>query len=187
MDMKKTFSENLKKAIASRNMNQAKLAEKAGVSAQNVSKYCRAEVLPDLGAVVQIANALEVSVDSLLGNDDLLRAKKAENFTLADLLSEFVLIADTLNFCVSENTCYFEEQKLGFDYEEPQLQILDFWKKWTKYRKMLENHDIEKAEYHTLVNAKLKQMDHIHLSKDEMILLNLARMEKETIGFNLKY
>ena len=185
--MKKTFSENLKKAIESRNMNQAKLAEKAGVSPQNISKYCRGEVLPDLGAVVQIANALSVSVDSLLGNDDLLRAKKTENFTLTDLLSEFVLIADTLNFRISENACYFEEQKFGFDYEEPQVYIIDFLKKWTKYRKMLEDFDIEKPEYHILLNAKLKESDHIELSKDKLLLLNLARLEKDALGFNLKY
>ena len=52
---------------------------------------------------------------------------------------------------------------------------------------MLEDFDIEKPEYHILLNAKLKESDHIELSKDKLLLLNLARLEKDALGFNLKY
>ena len=52
--MKDTFSENLRKAMQEKNMNQSQLASKAETTPQNISKYCKGSVLPYLATVVQL-------------------------------------------------------------------------------------------------------------------------------------
>ena len=171
-NMKDMFSENLKRAMQEKNINQSQLASRAETTPQNISKYCKGSVLPDLGIVVQIANALGVSVDSLLGNEGFSQKKNYERFLVSDLLEQFVLIADTLNFDISECECSFKEHNFGFDYEHLQLTIIDFWKKWAKYRKLLEDKDIDYSDYAALISTQLGKVD-FHISKNELLNLKI--------------
>lgn len=50
----------------SKGLTQSELGERLGVSFQAVSKWERAEALPDIGLLVDLANILETSVDSIL-------------------------------------------------------------------------------------------------------------------------
>lgn len=59
----------IRKKRTERGWKIADLAEKAGVSDDFIGKIERATDIPSLQTVVAIANALEVSVDSLLSND----------------------------------------------------------------------------------------------------------------------
>ena len=174
--MKDTFSENLRKAMQEKNMNQSQLAIKAETTPQNISKYCKGSVLPDLGIVVQIANALNVSVDSLLGNDGFSQKKNRDRFLVSDLLEQLVLIADTLNFNISDCECGFREYNFGLDFEYLQLAIIDFWKKWGKYRKLLEDQDIEQSDYDALISTQLNKID-FHISKNELLNLRLSSLQ----------
>lgn len=171
--MKDIFAENLKKAMAKNNMNQSSLAGAAGTTPQNISKYCKGSVLPDLGIVVQIATALNVSVDYLIGNEDFLSKKNRECFSLSNLLEQFVLVADTLNFDIAECKCSFSEHNFGFDFEYLQLSIIDFWKKWAQYRKLLEEQYIEQSDYDTLISTQLSNID-FHISKNKLLYERLS-------------
>ena len=59
----------IRKRRTERGWKIADLAEKAKVSDDFIGKIERADAIPSLQTVVAIANALEVSVDSLLSND----------------------------------------------------------------------------------------------------------------------
>lgn len=172
-EMKDVFAKNLKATMNEKNMNQSQLANAAETTPQNISKYCKGSVLPDLGIVVQIANALNVSVDSLLGNDGFSQKKKCERFPLPDLLEQFVIIADTLNFDISDCGCSFKESNLGFDFEAIQLDVCCFWRKWAKYRKLLEEKDIERSDYDALIMIQLRFLSDKSLSKNELLRMRI--------------
>lgn len=61
------FSECLSIAIKKSGMKQAALAEKVGTSPANISNYVRAKSFPPLDILVEIAQELNVSIDSLCG------------------------------------------------------------------------------------------------------------------------
>jgi transcriptional regulator with XRE-family HTH domain len=61
------FAENLRKTLEARGMQQTGLAEEMGVSAVSVGRWVRGKQTPNLPQIRRIANALGVSVESLLG------------------------------------------------------------------------------------------------------------------------
>lgn len=66
MDIKENFAANLIKYRKSSGITQAELAEKINYSNKAVSKWERAESLPDLAVVKSIADLFGVSIDSLI-------------------------------------------------------------------------------------------------------------------------
>ena len=66
----KSFSENLTELRSNRRMTQGELAERLGVSRQSVSKWENGESFPDLPKLVQLGDALGVSLDVLCGRKE---------------------------------------------------------------------------------------------------------------------
>lgn len=64
-----TVGEKLAAARKKAGLSQTKLAEQLDVSFQAISLWERDESLPDTGHLVKLAKKLELSLDSLLGND----------------------------------------------------------------------------------------------------------------------
>lgn len=64
-----SFSENVKKYRQARGLTQEQLANLLGISAQAVSKWETSETYPDGALLVPLAEALEVSLDSLFGRE----------------------------------------------------------------------------------------------------------------------
>lgn len=62
----KILANRLKKLRAERGLSQADLAERSGLTINDISRYERRAVSPDLENFVKIAKALEVSADDLL-------------------------------------------------------------------------------------------------------------------------
>ena len=62
-----TFADRLCNAIKERQFTQIKLAKLSGLSAQTISYYCNGERLPNTDILKQLATALNVSADYLLG------------------------------------------------------------------------------------------------------------------------
>ena len=65
-----TTGERIMKARKNRNLTQEKLAENLGVSPQAVSSWERDEYLPDTKNLTALADALDVTLDSLLREDN---------------------------------------------------------------------------------------------------------------------
>ena len=65
------FSERLIELRKRRKMTQGDLAERVGVSRQSVSKWETGESFPDLPKLVQLADALKVSMDVLCARTEI--------------------------------------------------------------------------------------------------------------------
>ena len=66
----KLIAKNIKKALVDKNMNQQELATLTGMSEGCISRYLKCERKINIGALIKIAQVLEVTVDSLLGLDE---------------------------------------------------------------------------------------------------------------------
>ena len=61
------FAERLKEAMTTRKMTQLQLAATVGLGKSSISQYLSGRNIPNTLNLKQIANALDVSVDWLLG------------------------------------------------------------------------------------------------------------------------
>lgn len=65
------FATNLRTMMQQRGENQTTLAKKIGVKRQTISLYMNGQSIPNTEILVDIANALDVSADYLLGLSDI--------------------------------------------------------------------------------------------------------------------
>jgi transcriptional regulator with XRE-family HTH domain len=65
------LAENLRKLRETRSLTQAQLGKRAGMAAASVSHFETGQRAPSLDSLVKLADALEVSVDTLLGRETL--------------------------------------------------------------------------------------------------------------------
>lgn len=70
-----TFGKRLSEVRKEQKISQEHLAKKIGVHGAVIGRYERDEVKPSIEMAAQIAEALEVSLDYLVGNTDLLLDK----------------------------------------------------------------------------------------------------------------
>lgn len=75
-DLKNVIAKNIAELRTGRDMTQAELAEKLNYSDKAVSKWERAESLPDITVIKAIADLFEVTVDYLLTLDHTLEKKE---------------------------------------------------------------------------------------------------------------
>jgi transcriptional regulator with XRE-family HTH domain len=74
-----TFGKRLSEVRKSKKMSQDELAKKLDVHGAVIGRYERDEVKPSIEMAAAIAEALEVSLDYLVGNTDLLLEKNVVN------------------------------------------------------------------------------------------------------------
>ncbi len=63
------FAERLRDVLDENGMTQLELANKIGMSQSIVNNYCTGKREPSLDVLILIAQALDESIDYLLGND----------------------------------------------------------------------------------------------------------------------
>ncbi len=76
--MKINLADNLKRLRTAHGITQETLADFIGVSSQAVSKWERGDGLPDITILPSIANYFDVSLDELLGMEELRKTDKLE-------------------------------------------------------------------------------------------------------------
>ena len=91
----KDFGENLKKEMGFQGIERKQMAEKANVSLSALASYIRGEKAPPIDIAARLADALDVSVDYLLG-----RTKRKEVQTSDDKM--YLALAMTENGCSTE-------------------------------------------------------------------------------------
>lgn len=74
------FGENLKKLRKSKDLTQESLADFLGMSFQAISKWERGDTLPDITMLPTIASFFGVTVDSLLGTDEIAKEAKIKEY-----------------------------------------------------------------------------------------------------------
>ena len=99
------FAERLLSTRKKMNISQDELAKKVGTSAPIIGRYERNEIKPAIDTAKAIADALGVTVDFLLGNDDsvmnkqlLQKMKDIESFTEVERLKIYDLIDMAISY-----------------------------------------------------------------------------------------
>lgn len=62
----KVFANNLASILKDFNMTQRELADLSGISESTISKYINKQQIPSLKAIINIAHALDVDIDSFI-------------------------------------------------------------------------------------------------------------------------
>lgn len=88
---------NLKALRKAKGISQQKLAESIGVSQQAINQYENDKVEPDLENLIRLSDALEVSVDILIGHQVL--NPSTENLVTSE---EYTLIENMRSFGSSD-------------------------------------------------------------------------------------
>ncbi|MEE4196440.1 MAG: helix-turn-helix transcriptional regulator [Bacteroidales bacterium] len=70
-----TLGQNIANLRKAKKLSQNELGKQAGTSGDLIGRYERDEVKPSIEVAVKIANALEVSLDYLVGSTDLILDK----------------------------------------------------------------------------------------------------------------
>lgn len=70
------IGENIRRMRRQRDLTQEEMAAHLGISAQSVSKWERAEGYPDITMLPSLANYFGISIDELIGMDEIARAEK---------------------------------------------------------------------------------------------------------------
>lgn len=78
--MKLSIGENIKVLRKSRDITQEQLAEMLGISCQSVSRWELGACYPDMELLPILAEIFEVTVDKLLGIDDIAKKKKVDEY-----------------------------------------------------------------------------------------------------------
>ncbi len=78
--MKLSIGENIKILRKQKDITQEHLAEMLGISAQSVSRWESGVCYPDMEFLPEIAKIFEITVDKLLGVDDITENKKVDEY-----------------------------------------------------------------------------------------------------------
>lgn len=70
MEWLDAFSINLRYLLMSANMTQRELADAAGLSEGTISSYIHKNKIPSLRAILNIADALDISTDELINFEE---------------------------------------------------------------------------------------------------------------------
>ena len=70
--MKNVIGENIKRLRKQQEIKQAVLASKLNIGRQTLSAYARGVTLPDVLALIEIADYFGVSLDELTGRSELI-------------------------------------------------------------------------------------------------------------------
>ncbi|MEG0034551.1 MAG: helix-turn-helix transcriptional regulator [Bacilli bacterium] len=63
------MNERVKMLMSEKGLNQKELASKSGITEASMSKYLSGDRTPRIDILVNVANALGVTTDDLIGND----------------------------------------------------------------------------------------------------------------------
>lgn len=90
-----SFGDNLKKIRADKDISQGELAKMIDVHATHISRYERNLTSPTIEVAKKIADALEVSTDSLIyGSDEQIVSNKLNDEELLQLFSKVQLLGN---------------------------------------------------------------------------------------------
>ncbi len=92
-DLKVVFASNLIRLRTQSGMTQAQLAEKLNYSDKSISKWERAEALPDVTVTKTIADEFAVSVDFLLKSHDDWEPKKVQRSFSASVVAVVAILS----------------------------------------------------------------------------------------------
>lgn len=92
-----TFHDRLRAIRLEKGLTQQQLADAIGVTKSTMAKYDRGDLEPNLTNVKKIADALNVSVDLLLGNDAFVKRMETADLAFLKSLRDTALKNNLIN------------------------------------------------------------------------------------------
>ncbi len=113
------ISDNIRRFRKDKNYTQEALANMLSITPQSVSKWERGEGYPDITMLPSIANCLGVSVDVLLGNDQIIAEERIQNY-----ISEFKrLTSDETTWNLAFSAAQNAYEEFSYDYRIMMLYV----------------------------------------------------------------
>lgn len=91
------FSDILRDLLKKQNLKQADLCRMTGIQSSLVSDYLAGKKSPTIGNAILIADALHISLDSLVGNEKFPNIENKDNFWDDDKWREVITLLDALH------------------------------------------------------------------------------------------
>lgn len=168
------FAERLIAERKKKKLTQSELAEKAKISAQTVSYYEKSTKRPTLENAIAIANALDVSIEYLCGQD---ASKPGEAIsTVADLVWRIIELSQY--YGAIEVDAFTEEVPIGFsddaqwqtvdrkavsisfrDVEQPEM--VRFFENRKTMLGLLHNRTLDETIYNSWLNGETQKLEKI--------------------------
>ena len=82
------FKENLKQLLIEKNMKQADLCRLSHIQTSLMSEYINGKKSPTIGNAIQIADALDISLDTLAGREERVRYSRRADHAYGIQLNE---------------------------------------------------------------------------------------------------
>lgn len=159
------FGVRLKEKREARGITQKALSEESGVNAANISSYEKGINKPSLEIACRLADALGVSLQSLVSDEYDINQKQKSVLTYSDIIVFF----DTLIKCNTSNTdieFYIEELSDDLDECLSSIEIrfgdivfCMFVKKWRELRELLEKKTIDVEIYDAWLEKQIATWD----------------------------
>lgn len=113
MYMSKSISEKIHELRKAKGLSQERLGEIIGVSGQAVSKWEKADSLPDITIIPDLCEALEVTSDELLGVTATIKNKNCMNdlFSYSKEVGQFQAGIEAAKAC-----CYVSDKENGISH-----------------------------------------------------------------------
>ena len=168
------ISNNIRRFRKDKNYTQEALANMLSITPQSVSKWERGDGYPDITMLPSIANCLGVSVDVLLGNDQIIAEERIQNY-----ISEFMRLTSddsTLHLAFSAARNAYEE--FSYDYRIMMLYV--------NALKVFHPADSEK-EIERICKTVLQNCDDPKLCTDASYFICGFRNAEDRMAFLKKY
>lgn len=189
------FTERILETRKKANMSQRELGDAAAVSAQAVSAYERGLQLPTLSAAADIAQALGVSLDYLVGLSDDPKAPVAPRSylplsTVADVVEVLATLRRSLpgpcgtqEISIPEEDCYDPDDTTytaaAFFFNCPALA--GFVQAWNKMFQLYSNGILSREILESWYAGELDRLSKIHLAHHDRttVLFGIDQCKKE--------
>ena len=168
------ISDNIRRFRKDKNYTQETLANMLSITPQSVSKWERGDGYPDITMLPSIANCLGVSVDVLLGNDQIIAEERIQNY-----ISEFKrLTADDSTWHSAYSVAQNAYEEFSYDYRIMMLYV--------NALKLFHTADSEK-EIERICKTVLQNCDDPKLCTDASYFICGFRDAEDRMAFLKKY
>lgn len=173
-DLTSEIVRRLRTVLSEKNMSQSRLGEKTGIGKATISKWFTGDSAISLLNLYKVANALDVSIDSLCGLNTKNTQRNIESFK--DLLTSIwkqCIFCDenNLQFIVNEGEVVFDNVDFELavandDLKRPKFlniyiennQVQEFLKNLNTFKGLYKNGTITKEQFNDFMESQIEKL-----------------------------
>lgn len=189
-DVKNIFANRLKKIRLARDMSQAELGRKTGITAATLSAYEKGLKTPNLSSAVELARALNISIDWLCGEEyESLTIRKTNYIKFEDIANAIIWLSTNICGRIDIVNNYIEvvDPDTGVEYDTyesvahlifTQKEIVELLSGLMKLKQLYDEEILSLDLYNSSVEGLInKYRDYIVNSDTKEILLDYDNID----------